>query len=736
VAALGALLWSLREAAGWTQEELAERAGVSSRTISDTERGLRSRIYADTANRLAAALGLEGEGREAFLDSAKGRNRTGASSPGDIPHPLTALIGRESELAVLEAELSPASGRRLVTVTGLGGCGKTRLAVAAAERLAHSYDGRVRLVALAEVGEAARLDEVVAAALGTVPARIAAATTGRPTLLVLDAFEHVMPAAADLAAMLRGAADLHALVASRVRLRIPGERELALGPLPFDDAARLFTERASDMTSHPVDDPNLVDEICRLTNALPLPLELAAAHVRYLSLSLLRDQLVGGLSDASRVVQDAVAWSMSSLSEDERSVLARAAMFGGGWRLDALQAVCDEIDVVTAFEGLADRCLVVLADAEPVARWRMLDAVREAAASIELPTPDTRHAYQEFYARLLAEAGARVGDEKAWYRTLAAEEPNVRIALAWAEQDGDAEALLALATGMWLFWQSRGSLDEGRRWLSCGLSIQPAASPVMRMTALWGLAWLAYHQGDDDAAEAAGLQLAELAGHGTDDVATRNALTITGMVAIAQDRPVDAVNRLSEALEIARRVGQPWLLATSFLNLGLGYLAADDPGRARPLLAEALQRYDTIGDIRFRARCVGYLGLAALLEGDANRAKALFAQSLHAFRDLGDPTGIAEGLAGLASAEAQDRPALAAKLAGAANRVHDTAAARELPLERRVSAKHLAAAVESLGAAGWREAWEQGRAALTGDVVSEVLDSLGAEQSGQSRANG
>ncbi len=719
--ALAALLRRLRDGAGWTQEELAELAGVSSRTISDTERGIRRRIYADTANRLAMALGLDGQERETFFEAARGRTTQETIVACVVPHPLTSMIDRDDELALLEAELRPGSQRRLVTITGLGGCGKSRLAVAAAERLLLVYDGRVRVLALTDVGQPDRLLDTVAAALGTVADRIAVAVSGRPTLLVLDAVEHVMPAGDVLAGLLSESADLHVLVTSRVRLRVPGEREIALGPLAPDDAARLFVERASDVGPHLAEDPELVAEVCGLVSGLPLPLELAAAHLRYLPLALLRDQLEGGLSDASRVVQDAVTWSMSSLSIDERSVLANAAVFAAGWRLDALQALCARVDVVRILGQLADRCLIVLETAGPTPRWRMLDAVREAAARIEPPNPTPRAAYTCFYLGLLSEVSEHVGHEQVWYQTLAAEEPNIRLALGWAEQDRDAESLLELATGMWLFWQSRGGLDEGRRWLSRGLAMRPAASRAARMTALWGLAWLAYHQADDDAADAAGQELAQLAVHSSDDLATRNALTIAGMVAIARDRPEEAAAHLTEAFGIARRLGQPWILAASLLNLGLGHLASGAPERARPLLGEGLQLYENIGDLRFRARCVGYLGVAALLDADPGRAKALFGQSLQAFSDLGEPAGIAEGLAGLAAVEAASQPAAAAMLAGAASRVRETVAARELPLERRIAARYLDAAAEKLGRDAWNDAWQRGRDVPTDNMINETL---------------
>ena len=721
VATLAALLRQLRERAGLTQEELAELAGVSSRTISDTERGIRARIYVDTANRLATGLRLDGLERATFLALARGRPRPETVGVGAVPHPLTSMIDRSDELALLVAELQPGSGRRLVTITGLGGCGKSRLAIAAAERLTGVYDGRVRFVSLADIGPADRLRDAVAATLRTAADRIAIAVSGRATLLVLDAFEHVLPAANALADLLSETADLRVLVTSRVRLRVPGERELALGPLPPHAAARLFVERASGVGPQLVDDPDAVAQICALVSGLPLPLELAAAHARYLPLGLLRDRLRSGLSDANRVVQDAVAWSMSSLSIDARRVLADAAMFPAGCRLDALQGLGEGIDVVPILGQLADRCLIVLEPAGTVPRWRMVDAVREAAGRIEPPSPATKAAFTRFYLGLVADAGAQVGNEEAWYRTLAAEEPNIRTALEWAEQDADADTVLALATGTWLFWQSRGGLDEGRRWLSRGLSMQPPAAAALRMNALWGLAWLAYHQGDDDAADEAGRQLAQLAAVSSDELAQRNARTIAGMVAIARDRPAEAVVHLTEALDIARRLQQPWILATSLLNLALGNLASGEPEQARPLLGEGVRLYADIGDLRFRARCVGYLGLAALLDGDPGRARALFGQSLQAFRDLGEPAGLAEGLAGLAASEAVSRPALAATWAGAATRVRETVAARELPLERRIASRYLGAAAEALGHDAWKDAWQRGRDASTEDVIDQAL---------------
>jgi hypothetical protein len=199
-------------------------------------------------------------------------------------------------------------------------------------------------------------------------------------------------------------------------------------------------------------------------------------------------------------------------------------------------------------------------------------------------------------------------------------------------------------------------------------------------------------------------------------------LTINGIVAIARDEPHEAVARLSEALAVARELNQPWILATSLLNLGLGHLALGEPKRARLALGEALAAYDEIGDQRFHARCRGYLGLTSLLEADPERAAALFAQSLRVFADLSEPAGVAEGLAGIAAAAAASGSAeRAASLGGAAERLRETIAARELPLERRATAPHLASAERQIGSAAWHHAWSSGRDLTVAEAVSLAL---------------
>ena len=735
---LGRLLRRYREQARLTQEELADRAGVSARTISDIERGVRARAYADTAARLSVALGLSDADRATFLNAARGPNTMTGHRVSRVPRPITSLIGRQREVSQLVTALD-AEQSRLVTITGLGGIGKTRLALAVAAELEVPFEGRVYYLPIPPNQDPPLLIAAVARSLG-VPGRgspgdLAEHLADRRTLVVLDPLEHVMAAVADLEAVLAAVPELRLLVASRVCLRVAGEYELALEPLPVPTvphpewfrvpAAALFLERARALRPDLDLPPEIVVDICRRVSGLPLALELAAARVRHLPPTVLRDRLADNISDLTsgkedpsgryRSLEQTLAWSTESLSADEALVLGIAALFPGGLRLDAARAMCEpRLDVVAAISALVDKSLLFLdASSEElsVARWQMLDVVRQFVQrrSRTVPEPRLRADFLQFYIRLLAELASEVG-RKEWYGQLAAEDANLNTALTLAAEDRDAETLLRLCGGLWQFWQTRGELTVGRRWLEAGLSIRPSASDATIMTALWGLGWLAYHQADEAAATDAAVWLADLAEHHQDDRARRNALTLRGMVAIARDHGMEAVNLLQEALSLAHKLSERWLLATSQLNLGLAHLCAGDTDRARTAIAEALRAYEEIGDQRFHARCLGYLGHAALIERDPDRAGALLRNCLTVFRDLAEPGGTAEGLVGLAAVYAlQGNATRAALLAGAAERLRDNYAGRQLPLDERVSGRYLAVAETLLGPEEWSRVWAEGR---------------------------
>ena len=754
---LGSLLRRHREAARLTQEELADRARVSARTISDIERGRRMRIYPDTARRLTSALALDQDECATFLDTARGRrtrgNGTAPASPR-IPRPLTPLLGRGRELGELVRALGT-PGCRLVTLTGLGGIGKTRLALAAAAEVEPVYEGRVWLLRIAANQDPSLLGGALARSLGlsdrATPEALAAHLTGRPTLLLLDTFEHVLGAAGQVEAALTATTELRILATSRQRLGIPGEREIALLPLAVPEASdpgwsdapapALFLDRVrahSPALELPSAD---VIDICTRLSGVPLALELAAARVRHLPVAVLRDRLrqgIGdladpgaGLPDRHRSMEETLRWSTATLGPDESEVLRVAALFSGGWRLDAAQRLCGaDLDVVAATSALVDRSLVMLdrtpAGAGDVPRWRMLDVVRDFVGRQQDPEvpADLRASFLAFYVDLVSEVQRHVGREHEWFELLAAEEPNVRTALTWAAEARDAETLLRLAGGIWQFWLARGALVEGRTWIATGLSLTPPADDATRMVALWGAGWLAHHQADDAAAGRAAADLERLARRRGDEAALRNALTIHGMRAISRESTAEATRLLGDALRIARSLGPGWILATSLLNMGLAHLAGDDITRARQVLAEALAAYEELADERFRARCLAYLGLASLLEDDPTRARALFAASLAVFDEVAEPGGTAEGLAGIAAVDAATgHPARAARLAAASERLRESYAGLALPLDRRATGRYLSSAELQLGPETWAAEWRRGRDLPLADAIDLALGS-------------
>lgn len=335
---------------------------------------------------------------------------------------------------------------------------------------------------------------------------------------------------------------------------------------------------------------------------------------------------------------------------------------------------------------------------------------------------DFRRRFVAWHVDRVSALAAHVGHEEQWYAVLDADEPNLTVALRWAAEAGDTESLLQLATGLWRYWQARGDLELGRRWLQRGLDAVPPPSPASRMTALWGLAWLAYQQGDDASASECARELAELACEVDDATARRNAATISGIVALAREDVAGALSSLEEALELARGLEESWLLATSLLNVGMAKIAARQTDDARKVLGEALREYAELGDERFRARSLGYLGLAALVDGDAQRGEALYAQSLALFEALGETKGIAEALTGLAiAAVVRGLPRRAAQLGGAAERLRESFAGRALPVERRLAEIELARAQKEVGDLGWDAAWTGGRALREDEAIAVAL---------------
>lgn len=745
---IGALLKWHRTSAGLTQEELAEKAEVSARTVSDVERGLRTRIYRDTAGRLVEALGLHEAARADFETAARGRTVRTAGPPPVLPVPPTRLIGRERELEVVVAALERPEVR-LLTLTGPGGIGKTRIALEVAALAEAAF-----FVQLSSMSDPRMVIPCVASAVGVSGAKeltveaIAERLLEARALIVLDTFEHVLDAATDVSELIASCPGVTVLATSREALRLRAEHEVAIPTLEPPSSARvaeverapataLFIERARAVKPElAIDDDSaaVIAEICRRVNGLPLAIELAAARAKHLSLEELRDHLehrlgvlTGGPRDLPRrqqTMRDTVAWSYELLDGAEQTLFVDLSVFAGGWTLDAAAAVCAGPDVLAGLSALVDKSLVHLSVAT-APRYGMLDVIREYG--MELRTAgeaDQRHA--EYFLSLAEKAEPELGGfaQHDWMRQLVNENDNIRAAMRHALWRRDAETALRLGGAVWRFWLLHGQLSEGRRWLREALELVAGAAPRARAKVLWGLAWLAYHQGDYAAAGACGEEMLGLATGIDDPVEIRNALTVQAIVQLAYLRFEEAIPPLEKCVELLRDRGAEWLLATSLLNLGIATTYACDD-RAQAVLEETLDLYTKLGDQHYSARTVLYSAYAALLRGDPAMADSLFRESLVTFWELEDLWGTTEALEGVATiAAARGFARRSARVAGAAEALRETINARPFPADRAILDRHLGQVRVTLDDAAWRAAMDEGRSMSHDAAVEYALERM------------
>ena len=686
----GDLLRRHRRAAGLSQEERAARAGLSVDAISLLERGGRQ-PQRHTRQALAEALALRGEEREGFLAAARPAPGAAEDRPrDDLPGRADPLVGRVADVERVQALLRGTSG--LLTLTGPGGVGKTRLAVAVAERLAGDFADGVRFVSLAPLADPDLVVPAIAAAVGVPEARdrplrsgLEEALAGREMLLVLDNFEHLLAAAPPTAGLLAAAPRLRLLVTSRIALRVGGEREFPVQPLPVpaagDDgdlarnpAVALFALRARAVQPAFALTPAVagaVAAICRRVDGLPLAIELAAGRTKILPPDELLARLERGLAVLGAGRRDAparqqslratLAWSHALLGADERVLFRRLAVFAGGWTVAAAEAICAgaglaEEAVLDGLGTLADHSLVAAgqwADAPP--RLGMLETIREYAgeqleAAGEADTLRRRHALH--YRDLAERAAARPHEEGApdSHALLDREHANLRAALRWAGRCPDTALGLRLAAALARFWFIRGHYAEGRAWLERFLAddgavaLGDAAPPAIRARALEGLAALDYNMGDYARAEALFEESIALHRRCNDRRAVARALADLGGVRRDRGDGTGAVAVLEESLALYRDLGDRSGVAHALVNLGGAIYFAGDPGRAAPLLAESVALRRALGDEAGLVYSLRMLGLLLAERGLHERATAAVEESLGLGRRIGDNGGIGAAL--------------------------------------------------------------------------------------------
>ncbi len=647
---------------------------------------------------------------EALSDLTGGPRPTPVSTPAprhNLPGQLTSFIGRAREIAEVKRLLSPLSREeavgRLITLTGPGGTGKTRLSLHAATEVLSSFPGGVWLIELAPLADPALVTQTLAAVLGvreeaerSVIASVLSYLHDRQALLILDNCEHLIETCAELAeVILRACPCVRILATSREALGIAGETLFRVPSLSLPDvkqavgfetlaqseAIQLFVDRARavnpDFALTPANAPAIA-QICQRLDGIPLALELAAGRVR----AMTPEQIAARLDDRFRLLTGGsrtalprqqtlkalIDWSWDLLSDSERALLRRLSVFWGGWTLEAAEAVTSDqlsreavgeqpslmTDVLDPLTQLVSKSLVMVErESGGAVRYRLLETLRQYAREKLLEAGEAkpvRARHLAFYLALAeqAEPHLRAAGQLTWLERLSVEHDNLRAALKWASAetahtDGSPEAGLRHAGALTGFWYLRGFWNEGREWLTLMLAqaINDEALAPARAKALAGAGWLADERGPEAEFYAEALGLYRRLG---DKRGMAFCLRGLGVRATNEGDLDISAQLLNESLALFRETEDVWGTALVHYNLGWLVSYGDDWRKAEAIWDEALSQFQRTGDRWGIAVTLGALSYFARLRGQYARAATASEESLHLFRELGDKAGIAVSL--------------------------------------------------------------------------------------------
>jgi predicted ATPase/DNA-binding CsgD family transcriptional regulator len=688
----------------------------------------------------------------------------------NLPLQPTPLVGRSQELTLARQHLL-SNEVRLLTLTGPGGVGKTRLAVAVVVELIEAFPQGVWFVDLTPVKDPELVLPAVAQVLGVHEATgqplvelVAAYLRDQHLLLVLDNFEQVVPAAPVLASLLESCPYLRLLVTSRERLRLRWEWSITVPSLALPDlgtgldlqvlantpAVALFVQRAQAHQATfalTAENAPAIATLCARLDGLPLALELAAARVGVLTPTEILARIECGLAlprqrgpdvpARHQTLEAAIQWSYTMLPVEEQRLFRRLGVFVGGWRLDVAEAVikADEFeeDIFESLSSLVEKSLVqVGAQPGQASRFRMLETIREyaleqLAASSELEALQRQHAnyYVTVAEQTLVELKGR--GQQAWFDYLEQEHDNLRAALRWSSQGGESLLGLRIAAGLWFFWWLRGHVSEGRGWLGVTLAQNGKAPAEFRLVALEGLGTLAGWQGDyeqgvrflDEA-----LNLSRMIG---DNDSTARVLGRLGWIAWLNGRD-ERANELIKALDSCREGAEPWSLAYSFLSVGGLLYEVRQEKAAITALEEALIFFREVEENHGVAFALTKLALLRQRQGAAERARELAQEGIEFARSLHDTHIIAycaDDVARLVGKQGAPEPL--SRLLGGVDNLRETINLLRTPQEQ-VAYNELAEALQrQLGEEKFIAAWAEGQK-MAADQVAEVALTLLSQQ--------
>lgn len=694
-----------RRALDLTRERLALCVGCSSATIEKLESGER-KPSRQIAELLARCLHIPDESLGDFVLFARGGplspafddlpfHPTSTSAGVHLPASPTEFVGRSAEMERVSALLQE-PGVRLLTLLGPPGIGKTRLAIELASGMASYFEHGIYFAPLSGLEDASLVVPALASALevrqwphqpllDTLVERL----RDRRLLLVIDNFEHLLPAALDIGLLLSRASGLKVLATSRTALHIYGEHTFAVPPMslpsPEDpssandpdflsryEATSLFVRRARAANHDFVLTPGNAAQvlaICRRLDGLPLAIELAANRARVLSpgqilehLTSSLDLLAGGASDLparQRSLRGAIAWGYDLLSIRAQRLFRLLSLFAGGCPLPALETLVTEMPALTMVDNLSalvDSSLVRRQATREGVRFSMLDTVREFASeqlAASGEAGEARRSFSAYYLRLAEQAEPELqgGDQETWLRRLEEEHDNLRSTYSYYSDAGDGVSLATLASSLRRFWYLHGHFFEGHAWLRQALTYEDRLPPTLLAKVLHGLGLLDWSTGDLRSAE---LHFNEslLIWRSLDDKrGIANMLNNLGIVLLPQCKFDTARAQHIESLQIYRDLEDTWGVALSLSNLGLVALDSGDYAEAEKLLSESLTLRRDLRDEQGGAQSLNNLGIVARCKGQIVAACALHNESLEMFRRIGDRWSTALALCNLAYAE-------------------------------------------------------------------------------------